>query len=1067
MSTHYNAFISYRHVPRDIRIAEMLQKKLEHYRIPRAIQAQTGIRRFDRIFRDKEELPVTSDLNERITEALHNSDYLIVICSEDSVNSRWMQREITTFLQTHSRRQVLTILAGGDPEEVIPEVLRYGESVWQDADSRAAPAEPLYGDLSSSSRRNRNSEVHRIAAAMLDCSYADLTQRQKRYRQRRLTAALCTAAAVMGLLAAYFLWTSLRIQESYLRSEQNYQQALENQSRYLASESLALLEAGDRTTAIQLALAALPSEEFPRPLIPEAEYALTQALYAYNTEEKAMQAVNSFVHHGNVTAFFAPKETSTLWVMDAEDNVYLWSTSDFSLVRKWTGSELKTMGLNDPVLRQLGEERVLIASYNHQLCLDAADGSVLWETEHSMLSYTVNALMDGAKIGFTKAFETSIFILDAKTGTQEAEYVIPSEILPKGASTLHMNFLLSSDGQYLTVYCSVQTDGSQFFIAEPEDLESVILIRNNRNGQWHALSVPGHYITGLFFSSSGKMIALTQDYQDGDLLYTSYSGEVDGDLFCALYPNNLNTLCIDPEAGALLWQRTEVYSLLSATPSAAFLLYPHSFDNLEEAVCCSAANKSYVYSVATGEPLAVWELPAAILNASAGDTAMHWILDNGFYASRVYFSDHISAVQYFAGNAEEAIQQGSQAFLRSPISVGKRTILMYDAIPADSSWQLFRDEPQLRLSDYLDSVTFGTREAILYEDHDGQYVLSVHDLETEAFCFSVMLQEDDTDPDFVQLLYADNRGALVFRSNSESPDTCNELLFVSLSDGSITVHPLPGERVSSGCVYHPEDGSLAYVAGNRWYRVGQDGSVSEESIPADDGSYLRLVIPDRYHGALLCGYYYAPGDRCFLIENTGEVTQLPIDPQDYGYLCAEFSPDGQLLAVTGSDRIQFLNREGSEVGSIPLNGRSVGSVHFLNGSEQIALLCETGELLLFRVSDGTLLRETRLESVRWKTYDSWQEIRWTQDSRGRLVIIRPSYAAAVVDPQYWSCCAAVANCVDYNPERDLFISCRRNGFFGDLGLIRQYSIAELVLRGRELLSGAQLTEEQKLHYGLS
>lgn len=81
MSVHYNAFISYRHSPVDSKIAAEIQRRLEHFSVPRPIQKKSGIKKIDRIFRDKEELPITSDLNDDISEALDNSDFLIVICS--------------------------------------------------------------------------------------------------------------------------------------------------------------------------------------------------------------------------------------------------------------------------------------------------------------------------------------------------------------------------------------------------------------------------------------------------------------------------------------------------------------------------------------------------------------------------------------------------------------------------------------------------------------------------------------------------------------------------------------------------------------------------------------------------------------------------------------------------------------------------------------------------------------------------------------------------------------------------------------------------------------------------
>ena len=81
MATHYNAFISYRHCARDSEVARRIHRQLERVKIPAAIRKATGIRKIDRVFRDKEELPLSVNLTDDIGEALKNSDYLIVICS--------------------------------------------------------------------------------------------------------------------------------------------------------------------------------------------------------------------------------------------------------------------------------------------------------------------------------------------------------------------------------------------------------------------------------------------------------------------------------------------------------------------------------------------------------------------------------------------------------------------------------------------------------------------------------------------------------------------------------------------------------------------------------------------------------------------------------------------------------------------------------------------------------------------------------------------------------------------------------------------------------------------------
>ena len=76
MTYQYDAFISYRHHAVDSAVAAEIQHRLEHFRIPRAIQKATGVRKISRIFRDKAELAITSDINE-------DMEYLEDLCIGD------------------------------------------------------------------------------------------------------------------------------------------------------------------------------------------------------------------------------------------------------------------------------------------------------------------------------------------------------------------------------------------------------------------------------------------------------------------------------------------------------------------------------------------------------------------------------------------------------------------------------------------------------------------------------------------------------------------------------------------------------------------------------------------------------------------------------------------------------------------------------------------------------------------------------------------------------------------------------------------------------------------------
>ena len=69
----YDAFISYRHLPADIAVAEKLQTFLERHKKKNGEKL--------RIFRDRTELPTSSDLGNQIQRALEDSRFLILVCS--------------------------------------------------------------------------------------------------------------------------------------------------------------------------------------------------------------------------------------------------------------------------------------------------------------------------------------------------------------------------------------------------------------------------------------------------------------------------------------------------------------------------------------------------------------------------------------------------------------------------------------------------------------------------------------------------------------------------------------------------------------------------------------------------------------------------------------------------------------------------------------------------------------------------------------------------------------------------------------------------------------------------
>lgn len=247
-SYQYKAFISYRHLEPDQTIAKKLHTLIENFGIPASLKKSCGIQKMGRVFRDQEELPLSSDLGADIHTALEHSEWLIVICSPKLKESLWCLEEINYFISLGKRDHILTVLVEGEPEDSFPEVLCYRE-----LDGKQVLQEPLAADvrdssLSGSLKKLKNEKL-RILAPMLGVHYDDLRQRA-RARKRRIIAIVSAAAfaVVFGFLA-YVI-----IQNRKLDAERKI--SMNNEMKLLMEESNSEVSGGNKLRSADLLLRA-------------------------------------------------------------------------------------------------------------------------------------------------------------------------------------------------------------------------------------------------------------------------------------------------------------------------------------------------------------------------------------------------------------------------------------------------------------------------------------------------------------------------------------------------------------------------------------------------------------------------------------------------------------------------------------------------------------------------------------------------------------------------------------------------------------------------------------------
>ena len=119
-SFKYKAFISYN--SKDNCTARWLQRRLESYNLPSLIVNEKGdvLRSYDKkpkhfkIFRYVTDL-VAQNLDDGLQRELDQSEYLIVISSPNSANAPWVKREVSRFIETGRKKQIIPFVIDGIP----------------------------------------------------------------------------------------------------------------------------------------------------------------------------------------------------------------------------------------------------------------------------------------------------------------------------------------------------------------------------------------------------------------------------------------------------------------------------------------------------------------------------------------------------------------------------------------------------------------------------------------------------------------------------------------------------------------------------------------------------------------------------------------------------------------------------------------------------------------------------------------------------------------------------------------------------------------------------------------
>jgi len=441
----YDAFISYRHGELDGLVAEKLHKMLETYRIPGVIAKKIGKKKLSRIFRDREELPTSSNLSDSINDALENSSFLLLICSKRTCGSLWVMREVERFGELHGKDKIITLLIDGEPDESFPPGLRERE-----VNGETIFVEPLAADIRAETWKGSikllKEEKLRLLSPILGCAFDDL---RRRHRRRRIRFAATVIGAAFAFVTAFGAFSTYQ----YLRIDREMQLKLENQSHVLSEYSAGLLADGDPDTAKLLALAALPENlsRPNRPLVSAAEKALADALGIYDISD-------GFRPHRSLTL---PAPAGKLLLSPNERYAAVLHPYKLAIFDTESGGHLTSLDTVQSTLADmvfLTDDIIVFAGENGLTAYDIPRGETLW-TGNPATAVTVSG--DGTVIAAVYKNSGSA-LLYSQSGQRSGtiEFSGKSMLIPIDDSFTHTNntlFTLNDDGSLLAVSFS---DGS-------------------------------------------------------------------------------------------------------------------------------------------------------------------------------------------------------------------------------------------------------------------------------------------------------------------------------------------------------------------------------------------------------------------------------------------------------------------------------------------------------------------------------------------------------------------------------------------------------------------------------
>lgn len=1027
MIEHYNAFISYKHADADIKVAEAVQHSLEHYHIPGKIRKKNGIKRIERIFRDKEELPITSDLSENISFALEHSDYLIVICSTNTKQSVWVPREIEFFLRNHTKQQILTVLVDGEPQDVIPEILLHEDKVITDENGNQrtiqVSLEPLSCDYRTSIKKANKDEIPRLASALIGCSYDELMNRQRQYKMKRMVISFSIIMALVLSFTAQMIYGRIKIKQNYLDS-------LRNQSKYLASESEYYLENEQRITAIKLALAALPEDKHDeRPVTAEAIRAITSSTLAYKSlTGNNISAAWDYQMPNKITDFYVSPEGTYIAATDFGNNIRVWNISSHELV-----FELSEINETIYGLTFVSDDKIVIWNISDAYLYSIKDGSKLW-------TYTADtdALRTGESIIaadgnlYLSTVDGSLLLLDVSSGKLIDEIELADNSLYD--YVIYSNFVLSPDKS--TLACSGSYSVNTYFVATVDLKTKKIQKTKDRESRIKNIS---------WADDSHIMVAYSENEENSNITMMDNS---------YLSTDHTYIQCLDKKDLSELWN----YDFTSNEVNlySSFLPLPKT-----NSIAFCNGNKAGIFDYKKGELLYDHNVNSPIVDMTDrdGDGWPIYITKDGGLATPfpAKGTDSLTLTALFTDNLDKiAINDGVYVH-----QANSKEIIYYALYVSDTDWTSVDDD--LVLSTIIDNFNMCDKTLSIITD------------EEEIPTLTLISTEENK----VTQIPLDDKGTI--SAQYHVLGTWQDKLYISFSDYStgklivIDLSNMNKAEIDMPDSYLPASYACSLKSGKLIYYLYKNNKYAIALYDLESKSTSAYPLPDQYYPGFEAPIYiektgkiYIMNDTDYIIDtNSSSVKSVDIDKQYSSSYIFTASENGKEYAISDQTTIYIMNDNGEIKHQITCPGVDTLGLTFYNNKEsktnELLVAYNNGKLYRYDAATGSLIGISDISTYSNATYKSDFYI----DYDNGLLFIQMGMLTDIIDLDSMIETTCIENCLGYNKTTDRFytVSYIQSGE-NRIGYYKHYTLFELIEKGRDILQGSELTDEEKSIYGI-